>query len=68
MDGPGRRRPKEDEIIGWMAKVEDRQEWNRIFEQTKTIPRVVQLIEEEENSKRYSRRSSAIVAVSVPAK
>jgi len=25
-------------IIGWRAKVEDRQEWNRIFKQTKTHP------------------------------
>ena len=24
--------------IGWKAKVEDRQEWNRIVEQTKTHP------------------------------
>jgi hypothetical protein len=25
-------------IVGWKAKVEDRQEWNRIFEKTKTHP------------------------------
>ena len=31
----GRMRMK---IIGWSAKVEDRQEWNRIVEQTKTHP------------------------------
>jgi len=25
-------------IVGWTAKVEDRQEWNRIVEQTETHP------------------------------
>jgi hypothetical protein len=25
-------------IVGWWAKVEDRQEWNRTVEQTKTHP------------------------------
>jgi len=25
-------------IIGWKAKVKDRQEWNRIVEQTETHP------------------------------
>jgi hypothetical protein len=29
---------KRMKIVGWMAKVEDRQEWNRIVEQTKTHP------------------------------
>jgi len=29
---------KRIKIIGWKAKVEDRQEWNRIVEQTKTHP------------------------------
>ena len=69
VDGQVRRKPKEDEIICLRAKVEDRQEWNKIVEQTKTLPSVVQLIEEEEeNSKRYPRWSSAIVAVGVPGK
>ena len=29
---------KRMKIIGWRAKVEDKQEWNRIVEQTKTHP------------------------------
>ena len=29
---------KRMKIFGWKAKVEDRQEWNRIVEQTKTNP------------------------------
>jgi hypothetical protein len=29
---------KRKKFIGWRAKVEDRQEWNRIFEQTKNHP------------------------------
>ena len=29
---------KRMKIVGWMAKVEDRQEWNRIVEETKAHP------------------------------
>jgi len=29
---------KRMEVVGWRAKVEDRQEWNRIVKQTKTHP------------------------------
>jgi hypothetical protein len=31
---------KRMKIIVWRAEVEDRQEWNRIVEQTKTHPRL----------------------------
>jgi hypothetical protein len=42
---------KRMKIIGRRAKVEDRQEWNRIVEQTQDPPRVVESIEEEKFSK-----------------
>jgi hypothetical protein len=29
---------KRMKIVGWRAKVEDREEWNRIAEETKTHP------------------------------
>jgi len=38
VDGPGRRDLKRMEIVGWREKVEDRQEWNGIVEQTETHP------------------------------
>jgi hypothetical protein len=38
VDGTGRRRPKEDEDYWLEVKAEDRQEWSRIVEQTKTHP------------------------------
>ena len=41
---------KRIKIVGWKAKVEDRQDWNRIVEQwtDQDPPRVVEPIEEEE--------------------
>ena len=42
---------KRMKIVGRRAKVEDRQEWNRIVEQTQDPPRVVESIEEEKFSK-----------------
>ena len=38
VDGPGRIDLKGMKIVGWKAKVEDKQEWNRIVEQNKTHP------------------------------
>jgi hypothetical protein len=38
VDGPGRRRPKEDKDYWLEVKAEDRQEWSRNVEQTKTHP------------------------------
>jgi hypothetical protein len=38
VDGTGRRRSKEHEVTGWRVKAEDREEWSKIFGQTKIHP------------------------------
>ena len=45
-------------IVGWRAKVEDRQEWNRIVEQTETHPGLQseQKEEEEEEEKKKKKK------------
>ena len=55
---------KRMKIIGWRAKVEDRQEWNRIVEQTKTHPglkkRKNKKKEEEEEEEEEEKKKQEI--------
>ena len=54
---------KRMKIVGWRAKVEDRQEWNRIVEQTETHPGLWSQQKKRKMKKKKKYLLSALLSV-----
>ena len=56
---------KRIKITGWRAKVEDRQEWNRIVEQTKTLPGLQSQQKKKKKEKEKEEEECVFVALGI---